>query len=549
MVDKNITYIGVVEDNKDPKRLGRLKIRVTNVFDDIPLEDIPWASPWKDLNGNQFNLPDIGKIVMVIFDDGNENVPEYIYSEHYNINLENKLKSLSDTDYSSMKSVIFDHKTQIYVNDSEGLKIDHKYNNINLKTNSIDINLKDNNSVLNLGDSTSDQQIILGNNFLDWLSKFLEKLMNGGLYNAMGPVIPNPSLLSSFIEFKSLKDLTFLSHHVNVVDNNKVRTVKGENREDISQYGDTWSSTGDDKNNSKIADDDFKPKEGPNEEYDKPVYPELPENALNGLSFSAIPRLDTSGLTNLINPFGITFSSFDLNAIIGPVQENLQNVNDIENSIGVNINPIQQTQKVELNSNIEKMIEFMKRKGYKVYNKTNLLNIIAFRDKDDGVVTNKFDEILFVFFKNEKNSWEIYDYKITTVPGFIRTSIIDQLPGESNILALGQYIDQCVIENLNGDVNNKCLSFLSGIVKLNKRVDRYDYIDGEEFISYDIKIMKSVKSGSTDFVYGYAFNGEQVFKNSNQFDQFMKLCERQAKIKKSFTYTLCSKSEFDKFSI
>ena len=35
-----------------------------------------------------------------------------------NVNLENKLKKLSGKDYTSMKSIIFDHKTQIFVNDS-----------------------------------------------------------------------------------------------------------------------------------------------------------------------------------------------------------------------------------------------------------------------------------------------------------------------------------------------------------------------------------------------------------------------------------------------
>ena len=47
----------------------------------------------------------------------------YIYSEFYNINLEKKLKSLSGKNYTSMKSVLFDHKSQIYVNDEEGLKL------------------------------------------------------------------------------------------------------------------------------------------------------------------------------------------------------------------------------------------------------------------------------------------------------------------------------------------------------------------------------------------------------------------------------------------
>jgi hypothetical protein len=77
---KNI-FIGVVEDNADPKRLGRCRCRVLNVFDDLPAEDLPWASPWKDLNGNQFVVPDKGKVVSVVFDDGNIYKPEYICAE------------------------------------------------------------------------------------------------------------------------------------------------------------------------------------------------------------------------------------------------------------------------------------------------------------------------------------------------------------------------------------------------------------------------------------------------------------------------------------
>ena len=139
-VSSNKTYIGPVVDNNDPQKMGRVKIRVMDVFEDLKDVDIPWASPWKDLNGNQFNIPDKGKVVTVIFENGNKNNPEYISSDHYNENLENKLKQLSNSDYTSMKSLLYDHKTQVYVNDSEGLKIDHKFNNINIKEDSINLN-------------------------------------------------------------------------------------------------------------------------------------------------------------------------------------------------------------------------------------------------------------------------------------------------------------------------------------------------------------------------------------------------------------------------
>jgi hypothetical protein len=170
-VEANKTYIGVVEDNNDPLKLGRARIRVLDVFDDINTEDIPFASPWKDLNGNQFNVPEKGKVLLVVFDSGDEHKPEFISADHYNVNLEKKLTSLSATDYVSMKSLIFDHKTQIYVNDKEGLKIDHKFNNINITDNTIDLNLKDNNRHVNIGDATAGQQAILGNHWMDWFDE------------------------------------------------------------------------------------------------------------------------------------------------------------------------------------------------------------------------------------------------------------------------------------------------------------------------------------------------------------------------------------------
>ena len=53
-VDVGRTYLGVVEDNQDPKKEGRVKVKVVDVFEDMKIEDIPWASPWKDLDGNHF---------------------------------------------------------------------------------------------------------------------------------------------------------------------------------------------------------------------------------------------------------------------------------------------------------------------------------------------------------------------------------------------------------------------------------------------------------------------------------------------------------------
>jgi Type VI secretion system/phage-baseplate injector OB domain len=81
-------YGGVVEDNKDPEKLGRLKVRVPHVFGAvgsyygvIATNDLPWALPLGLPNGLSQQsggadwLPEIGDQVMVQFLDGEPEKP------------------------------------------------------------------------------------------------------------------------------------------------------------------------------------------------------------------------------------------------------------------------------------------------------------------------------------------------------------------------------------------------------------------------------------------------------------------------------------------
>ena len=333
-IESGKTYIGIIVENKDPKKLGRCRIKVIDVFDDIPVEDIPWATPWKDLNGNSFNLPEKGKVVTVIFDSGNIYKPEFIYSDHYNINLETKLSKLSEEDYQSMKSVIFDHKTQIYVNDSEGLKIDHKFNNLNIKEKTVNLNLKDNTALLNLGDETANQQAILGNHWMDWFDLFVDNLLGaqGGPYfgNQGYQITPNPSFVAVLQSYKKLRDPVFLSKHVNIVDNNSVQTVKMSERENSSQFGDDWRSTKSENNLSGFE-------QGSNfEPTDKIIDDTLPDDP----NYKAPP---TDGSPDFV----------------------------VDDEI---------VQEPTSNKEVEKLIRFLKTKNYTVYEDVGLLNIVGMRN-------------------------------------------------------------------------------------------------------------------------------------------------------------------------
>lgn len=265
-IENGKTYVGIVEDDNDPKKLGRVKVRVLNVFDNTPLENIPWANPWKDLTGDSFSVPDKGKVVTVVFENANKNNPEFIFSDHYNANLEKKLLELSESDYKSMKSFIFDHKTQFYVNDGEGLIIDHKFNKINIKEQSINLNLKDNFAKINIGSENSTQRVILGDNFLEWFDNFVKVLMNGAFLGNLGaPVISSPELLGSLQSYQSLKDSKFLSKNIYAVDNEKVSKL---DRVAEGQIGDTWKSTVVENTITSKEEVNFKPVDSENSDTD-----------------------------------------------------------------------------------------------------------------------------------------------------------------------------------------------------------------------------------------------------------------------------------------
>lgn len=516
-IEANKTYVGVVEDNNDPKKLGRVRVRVLDIFDDLKVEDIPWATPYKDLNGNVFNIPDKGKVLLVVFDQGDKYKPEFISSDHFNTNLEKKVLSLSGDNYISMKSLLFDHKTQVYVNDLEGLKIDHKYNNVNLTENTIDLNLKDNNRHVNIGDATATQQAILGNHWMDWFDEFVDNLMgnNGGPYlgNMGAPVVANPALIQVLQKYKQLRDPVFLSHHVNIVDNNKVTTVRNTKREDSPQLGDSWNSTKQENNLTKTTDENFKPQDGPKPEYnDKHVEP------------------PTTGPTS---SQGVTAST----SIIAPVSTDIKPINSNP--------PADPLTSPKSNPKIDKLIKFMKSKGYIVYEEEGILNMVGLQStkKDKGEVSNKFDDTMSVFYINSNKNWELVEYQITTTPGFVPKT--ELLPKNVAILALGQYVDQCKMGIYQNDKNHKYLSISNCVIHRNDVQDRYNFKSNTETGSFPISIHRSSESSSEN-VFNYS-EGAQVFKNITQYNQFITLCESQLKKKNTFTYTLCKVSDLDKF--
>lgn len=73
---------GRVVDVNDPLQMGRVRVRVSPMFTDLPVADIPWAIPaWPlgsaGLDAGHVNVPPAGTPVWVFFDAGDQHHPNY----------------------------------------------------------------------------------------------------------------------------------------------------------------------------------------------------------------------------------------------------------------------------------------------------------------------------------------------------------------------------------------------------------------------------------------------------------------------------------------
>jgi hypothetical protein len=221
----NKIYAGIVEDINDPNKNGRIKIRVQGIFEEIPLEDIPWAEPYKSLAGKSFELPALGKLVNVVFPNNNLYNPHYIFSQNYNINLQEELNDMSDEEYQNFNALLFDHRSQIYVNDSN-LTLDYKYNKITIDNESINLEAKNNQQKINIGTKKSTQQAVLGNHWLDWFDSLVETLQKPQtLMGNLGAPVIRPELDAVLAEYWLLRK-TFISDHVYLTDDNKIKKIE-----------------------------------------------------------------------------------------------------------------------------------------------------------------------------------------------------------------------------------------------------------------------------------------------------------------------------------
>ena len=196
----------------------------------------------------------------------------------------------------------------------------------------------------------------------------------------------------------------------------------------------------------------------------------------------------------------------------------------------------------------EQIESSVKVKGYVWFddksNKGYDVNIVGVRNSSTGKkVTNVFDDTLTVSFKDEKGVWQFYAWAATTDPG--KKSMLEWnkmgIKGGCARLVEGQYRRTWRIDKHQGKYDALCQR--NGNVKVYRDAD-FDLEYDENKITEGIYGINIHKAGRDSTWINDWSAGFQVFKRVKDFDEFMRICKRAAKIHgNSFTYTLLESTD------
>ena len=210
---------------------------------------------------------------------------------------------------------------------------------------------------------------------------------------------------------------------------------------------------------------------------------------------------------------------------------------------------------------INRTLNLLKSKSYKVFTKPYMLNIIGVRNADTD--PNKFDDYIYVIWKDDNGKWNGKRYNSTTDPSTVYLERGGFKKGSNKgtaILPQGQYLDKWTIKG-HGSTGYKALGqFSSGedkklcVYRDYDRNSTLDFdVDSKTCGHYGINIHRAKAGGADDGngntnTIGLYSAGCQVFQNYYCFQEFMDMAYKQKDLYgNAFSYTLIDKSLEKKF--
>lgn len=189
----------------------------------------------------------------------------------------------------------------------------------------------------------------------------------------------------------------------------------------------------------------------------------------------------------------------------------------------------------------------VKSKGYVWFNdntnKSYDVNIVGVRNNSPSVykkVTNVFDDYITISFKDEKGVWKFYCWEATCDPGKKGVQQFHNSKGVGRLVP-GQYRTVWSVDKHQGKYDALCQRLGNVTV----------WRDGNKDLIFD-EVLKDVgmfginihKAGQDSTWVDSWSEGCQVFKKVKDFDEFMKICKKAAKIYgNKFSYTLLESTD------
>lgn len=198
--------------------------------------------------------------------------------------------------------------------------------------------------------------------------------------------------------------------------------------------------------------------------------------------------------------------------------------------------------------NLDQIRKAVLSKGFKFFedsaNKSYDVNIIGVRNMSTGKkVTNVFDDLITISFKDEKVIWQYFEWAATTDPG--KKSMLEWkamgITGGCARLVAGQYRTTFAIDLHQGKYEALCQRLAKVRTYRDADLD-LEYDEGKITEGmYGVNIHKAGQDST--WVENWSA-GCQVFKRVKDFNEFMRIVKRAAKIHgNKFTYTLLNSSE------
>lgn len=186
-----------------------------------------------------------------------------------------------------------------------------------------------------------------------------------------------------------------------------------------------------------------------------------------------------------------------------------------------------------MRKDLRNIINVLKDKGYVIYDKPYQLNIVGVRNEESQ--PNKFDDQLYVFYKDENWNWVLKEYPITTDTGtFWLLNPMSSLG--TAMLKEGQYIDAYKQGLHKGQYTALVQDKPVTTYRDYDRNAVFDFGQRETTGNYGINIHKA---GADSQNVDKWSAGCQVFQKSEDFQEFMQLTDNhKAKFGNKFTYTL-----------